>query len=181
MGYYNVGRRSKKWWKCIFSYPLEVSVLNAYVLHKFSTDEIKENDYLAFHLALAIVDHSDRRSLGGRPHSMELAQCLRLDSTQDHLPECVPFKRDCYVCSKVREKKKLTRQRYRHESSVSTCDVHLCITKDRNCYKIYHTELDFANFIFQNLHSLIFNSLFYLYFHSSQLLILNINSTPTTV
>ncbi len=87
-------------------------MLNAYVLHKFSTDEIKENHYLAIHLALAIelVDHSDRRSLSGRPHSMELAQCLRLDSTQDHLPECVPLKRDCYVCSKVREKKKLTRQ-----------------------------------------------------------------------
>ncbi len=36
MGYYNIGRRSRKWWKRIFSYLLVVSVLNAYVLQKFS-------------------------------------------------------------------------------------------------------------------------------------------------
>ncbi len=108
MGYYNVGRRSRKWWKRIFSYLLEVSLLNAYVLQKFSSNEIPEKDFLVFHLALAVelVSNYRRRSLGGRPRSMELAQCLRLDSTKDHLPECVSFKRDCYVCSKVREKKK---------------------------------------------------------------------------
>ena len=35
MGYYNVGRRSKKWWKRVFAYLLEVSILNAYVWQKF--------------------------------------------------------------------------------------------------------------------------------------------------
>ena len=123
-----------------------MSLLNAYVLQKFRNDRIKEQDYLAFHLALTVerVGNSCRRSLGGRPCSMEHAQCLRLDNTQDHLPECVAFKRDCLVCAKVREKK-FTRQQYRHESCAkcTTCDVHLCLTKDRNCYKIYHTKVDY--------------------------------------
>ena len=109
---YGLGRRSKKWWKRVFAYLLEVSLLNAYVLQKFRSDKIKEQDYLAFRLALAVelVGNSCRRSLGGRPRSMEHSQCLRLNNTQDHLPECVPFKRDCFVCAKVREKKKCTRQ-----------------------------------------------------------------------
>ena len=34
MGYYNVGRRSMKWWKRVFAYLLEVSLFNAYVLQK---------------------------------------------------------------------------------------------------------------------------------------------------
>ena len=33
VGFYNVGRRSRKWWKRCFSYLLECSLLNAYVLH----------------------------------------------------------------------------------------------------------------------------------------------------
>ena len=39
MSYYNVGRRSKKWWKRVFAYLLEVSIVNAYVLQKFKTGE----------------------------------------------------------------------------------------------------------------------------------------------
>ena len=42
MGYYNVGRRSKKWWKRNFAYLLEVSILNAYILKKSSNMDGKE-------------------------------------------------------------------------------------------------------------------------------------------
>ena len=51
MGYYNVGRRSRKWWKRVFSYLIEVCLLNAYVLHKFF-DEVQA-DFLQFRLDLA--------------------------------------------------------------------------------------------------------------------------------
>ena len=30
--YYNVGRRSKKWWKKVFAYGIECCISNAYVL-----------------------------------------------------------------------------------------------------------------------------------------------------
>ena len=32
--YNAAGRRSKKWWKCVFAHLLEVSILNSYVLWK---------------------------------------------------------------------------------------------------------------------------------------------------
>ena len=51
MGYHNVGRRSKKWWKCVFAYLLEVSILNTYVLQNFKMGET-EKDFLSFRLAL---------------------------------------------------------------------------------------------------------------------------------
>ena len=35
IGYYNAGRRSKKWWKRVFFHILESSILNGYDLHSF--------------------------------------------------------------------------------------------------------------------------------------------------
>ncbi len=32
IGYYNMGRQSKEWWKCVFTYIVECSILNAHVL-----------------------------------------------------------------------------------------------------------------------------------------------------
>ena len=145
MGYYNVGRRSKKWWKRVFAYLLEVSILNAYVLQKFKTGET-EKDFLSFRLALATqLVGTYRRSHSGRPRSLEHKQLLRLDTTRSHLPECVASKRDCVVCSKMRNKLGISRKEYRHESCIKriVCDVHLCLNKERNCYKIYHTEVEY--------------------------------------
>ena len=104
MGYYNVGRRSKKWWKRVFSYLIEVSVLNAYVLHTFSNGV--QTEFLHFRLELAIqLVGTFRKSspLGGRPRSMEHQLLLRLDSTKWHLPEVASHRRQCVVCCKVRE------------------------------------------------------------------------------
>ena len=49
--YYNVGRRSRKWWKRIFFYLIEVSFLSAYILEQHS-EERRSHNYLAFRLAL---------------------------------------------------------------------------------------------------------------------------------
>ena len=34
IGFYNIVRRSKKWWKRVFSYIVEVAALNAYTILK---------------------------------------------------------------------------------------------------------------------------------------------------
>ena len=70
LGYYNVGRRSKKWWKRVFAYLLEVSVLNVYILQKSSNTGEKEHDYLNFRLDLAVeLVGTSRRSQGRRPRT----------------------------------------------------------------------------------------------------------------
>ena len=146
MGYYNVGW-SKKWCKRVFAYLLEVSILNAYILQKASNMCGKEQDYLNFRQGLAVeMVGTSRRSQGGRPRAFEHSQLLRLDNSQSHFPECVTLKQDCIVCSDVGRKKGLLRQKYRHESCIkcSTCHVHLCLSKCRNCYKKYHTEVEYC-------------------------------------
>ena len=115
MGYYNIRRRSRKWWKRVFGYVVEVAALNAYVIQKdgYLPAERKKHDYLEFRVALA----------------------------EEHLPTIDGSSRMCVVCSKVREVKKLKRSEYRHETQIKcgVCDVNLCVTKDRNCFVKYHT------------------------------------------
>lgn len=129
-------RRSRKWWKRVFSYLVEVASLNAYVLDK-------QRDYLKFRLALAeeLVGSYRGRTRIGHPRSLNQMDVTRLDVSQGHWPELADMKRRCVVCIKVREMRGLTTVENRHESKFrcSSCNVHLCISKEREYFKKYHT------------------------------------------
>ena len=149
IGYYNAGRRSKKWWKRVFCHILECSILNAYVLYKTvpSTSPVKKVDYLHFRLGLAeslIGSFSSRKRVGRQRSEEHLAED-RLNKALDHWPENAGARRLCVVCSKHGQVHHLTRLECRHESNFrcSHCKVHLCIHKERECFKKYHTLVQF--------------------------------------
>ena len=78
--YYSIGRRSKMWWKRVFSYMTETAALNA---------ERSQHKYLKFRYALMeelIGSYSSRARVAGRPRSLEHQQALHLDKTTSHLP-----------------------------------------------------------------------------------------------
>ena len=58
--YYNLSRRSKKWWKRCFAYLVECSLLNAYVLDALAFPQLhaqrgsKKRDFLSFRLDVAM-------------------------------------------------------------------------------------------------------------------------------
>ena len=101
VGYYNLGRRSKKWWKRVLYYIIEVAALNAYVLDKHAHTGRDSRDYLAFRIALAeelVGSFSGRRRIGP-PRSLESQRLERLDTSLGHWPEVVQEKQECVVCS----------------------------------------------------------------------------------
>ena len=61
IGYYNIGRRSKKWWKKVFSYIIECALLNAYLLEQYAEPTLhdpsmkgrEKGDFLSFRLDVA--------------------------------------------------------------------------------------------------------------------------------
>ena len=59
IGYYKIGRQSKKWWKCAFAHIIECAMLNAYVLegHAKPLEHVlwgqSKREFLRFHLQLA--------------------------------------------------------------------------------------------------------------------------------
>ena len=50
-GYYMAGRKSKKWWRCLMWFFVDVSIVNAYILEKLSPHH-RSRTQLAFHLDL---------------------------------------------------------------------------------------------------------------------------------
>ena len=80
IGYYNIGRRSRKWWKRVFGYVVEVAALNAYVIQKdgYLPAERKKHDYLEFRVALAeeLIGSFCSRQHIGRPRSHDHQQVL---------------------------------------------------------------------------------------------------------
>ena len=150
VGFYNVGRRSRKWWKRCFSYLLECSLLNAYVLHGLAYPHLhqakgrKKFDFLQFRLEVAtslINSFCSRQRAANQD-----GDCLtRRNVALGHWPTKVENKRDCIVCMKKHTRLNLPRAEVRHQTrnKCSHCDVYLCIEKDRNCFAKYHTKLEY--------------------------------------
>ncbi len=96
------------------------------------------------HLAEELIGSFSSRAAMGRPRSLHHQQALRLDTSKSHLPD-VGSNHDCVVCCKIREVRKLKRCQFRHETRIkcSVCDVNLCLTSGRNCFKKYHTLVNY--------------------------------------
>ena len=99
IGYYNIGRRSKKWWKKVFSYIIECALLNAYLLekdvepalHDPSMKGRKMRDFLDFRLDVAeqLIGSRTLRHRSGRPSRLDTvdsATSPRLNASLRHYP-----------------------------------------------------------------------------------------------
>ena len=144
-GYYYSGRRSVKWWKRVFTYIIEASILNAFVLDAYRPDDSADDstplpprpphhsrDSLHFRLALAgeLIGDFSNRVHTGRP---SVTNSLRRNWSTPHLPVGTPNKKRCAMC-------RLRGVRSETKIQCSVCKVHLCvITHNRNCFYDYHT------------------------------------------
>ena len=146
IGYYNVGRRSTKWWKRCFSHLIECSLLNAHILDSLTVHAQSKRDFLSFRLDVAkglIGTFSSRKAAGRR--SGESTELERLNPQLGHWPTTSKRKLNCVVCSTKRAKLHLSRSELRHETRIkcSRCNVHLCIEEERQCYTKYHTHIQY--------------------------------------
>ena len=114
VSYYTVGRRSRKWWRRVFFYILDCSILNSFVLDAHvrpawhAQKGRSKLDMLEFRLTLAhlLTDGFTSRKRIGRPRSDDHANLTRLNITIKHTPECVLTKANCVVClGKIRRHK----------------------------------------------------------------------------
>ena len=97
ISYYNVGRRSKMWWKRIFSYIIECATLNSFILDSNVQPAAHvqrgraKRDLLAFKLELAtdLIGTFSSRKRSGRPSSALHEQHERLNHSFGHWPQHV--------------------------------------------------------------------------------------------
>lgn len=136
--YYRFQHKSKKWYKNIFYYLLEVNTINAYLIYKETMIQRKKKYMNSENFRVFVVKYwSD----GGRPKenlvgvAKEVHQIKRLE--EKHFLEEIAGKkrRDCRVCSNITGNlQKKTKYQCKF------CQVALCPTL---CFEQYHTEKNF--------------------------------------
>ena len=135
IGRYRISIRGKKWWWCIFTWLIDASINNAWILHRKSTS--MQSDQLSFRRELAMTylkSYGVLPQIGGRPStSKNSVSCNRVsDSLRynglNHLLTYTPNKkrRRCAGegCSSI------------VRTMCMQCDVGMCI----DCNVIFHTS-----------------------------------------
>lgn len=143
---YNAGRRSKKWWQRILFHMIEVCLLNGYALEgcvKPRSRGHKKRD-LSFRIEVAemLIGAYRGRKRAGRKRKRDED---RLEPTLQHLPVYGDSLGDSVVCTKKGGELGISREVFRHRChfQCSYCNVHLCITADRNCFYQYHSNVEY--------------------------------------
>lgn len=138
--YYNIGKRSQVWWKKVFFHVLECAMWNSYILYGFVNPQVKKKKYYQFKLDIARELSS--HYLNG--DIIEPSMQDRLDHENGHWPRGSCNERRCVACLKRQEMQGLSRESVpKGEIYCTYCNVHLCITEDRNCFMVYHTEEEY--------------------------------------
>ena len=139
---FSVIRKSKKAWKKLFYYGLEVCLLNSFIVHKSVVE--KPLDFLHYRLAIVryLTEGQCFRKKAGRPPSRPLtdADSRRLNG-QYHSIAVEDKRRYCVVCAKYASIEGLSTNSISKTNTVcTTCDRKpLCVLAKRNCWQKWHT------------------------------------------
>nr|XP_039255711.1 piggyBac transposable element-derived protein 4-like [Styela clava] len=141
--YGNTARRSRVWYRKVFSYVIEVAINNAMVVYEKVTGE--SCDVLEFRVKLmtSLIGNTRAPQYTTNTVSLSLA---RLQNAGIHHPVCIEIHRTCLVCSKknqmaaVNEKVKWTS---RTTVRCSECNVHLCVRNGKACFRDWHTKVEY--------------------------------------
>lgn len=135
---YGISRRSWKWTNKIFFHLLDISILNAFLLHKSAKGKLSHKHFREQLVRDLIFKTQDtnfvhRGTSIGRPSSAT-KQLARLEmKNSKHWPSKSQNNRRCRVCS---ANNKRTRTKYYCEK----CDVGLCV---EDCFTKWHTRVNF--------------------------------------
>lgn len=127
--YYEVDRKSTKWWKRVFYRLLNVAVSNAWIIYKkFQTKELSLIDFLV-PLAENLIEVGKEGTKNRRRSDMgHASKRAKLANDVDHEPVRQSSKHRCKYCSIVM--KKQSRTLYK----CNFCQVFLCA----KCFEPYH-------------------------------------------
>ena len=139
--FYSFVRRTRKWWRKLFFYLLEVTVVNSFLLYRQTVHQPK--NHLAYRrmiveqAATIFIQQAPPRPGPGAPRRQPTNSVpQRLDKKQHFIGKSLKD-RDCVVCS-CREKNK----RHRTIYYCNTCTNHPYLCPDV-CFTRYHTLINY--------------------------------------
>lgn len=128
--YYEVIHQTRKYWKTLFFHFIDLSIVNAYILHKAihpddKTSHFQFRESLVRALCQFPVEHVTTPGSGGRPAK---------DISVKHYLTPGEGIRDCVYCETINKK------RTRSTRICSACKLPFCFTGANNCFVKYHHQ-----------------------------------------
>ena len=140
--YYKVGRPSKKWWRYVFWFRLDVTMVNAWIIYSASTHvppARRGYDQLNFRSNVAELlraGYTSRKHAKGR-RSSTLVAAVDVANVGGHHPVRIQTKRGRAVCRQCSRAGRKNPAGYQVETSYRcvTCDMPLCKV---GCFAQFH-------------------------------------------
>lgn len=148
-GSYEIDRKSHKWWHRIFWYLIDLSVVNAYIVHQdLGLPQIKLKDFRRS-ISQSLV--TDAFVTGRRKSLHKKRKLSQSPSTSVQLKKHKPFvPKLVRIENSAHQPMRSTRRRCAHCSTkkhakrtdwiCSICQVPLCLGKTKNCFQIFHSD-----------------------------------------
>nr|XP_032821145.1 uncharacterized protein LOC116948512 isoform X2 [Petromyzon marinus] len=141
--YYHVGRTSKKWWRYIIWFLVNLSIVNAWLLYRESKHDPpppKGYDHFQFRIELAEqlrAGFSGRCQTKGRKPKHDRSECYAEAIGAHKLVRIPNRKRVCRECSQNGRKTRSGRQ-IQTSFRCGICDLPLCRAR---CFREYHKSI----------------------------------------
>ena len=136
--YYPVGAHSKKWWKYLAWFFVNISIVNSFILQKLQTDRRGRLKHLEFRLALArqlISTYNGYKKISSAPSSRKNDLPVGRNVKGHSLVKSSERKRACVMCSKA-GRKRATGRTFESVYKCAQCNVNLC--RGRACFMEWH-------------------------------------------
>ena len=144
---YGINRKNVKWWHRIFFGLIDRAITNAYITFCKATGRKIPSLLFRRNVTLALLTLGKPPKIGrplGTPSPIpakkrrkakfSVPDTIRLENLGAHWPVFGEKRARCEVCSQAKVEA-------RPYSTCSTCKVHLCIQKGKNCFAIFHNAL----------------------------------------
>ncbi|XP_059158381.1 piggyBac transposable element-derived protein 4-like [Physella acuta] len=140
--YYPIGRRSRKWWRSLVWFLLQVATINSYIIYKKQFMQRhpgqKPKTHLEFRLDLChqLMAGSSVRQRAATDIPAATGTTT-LDNTKHQPNRMFGRKKTCYECSRSKRKTPTNRP-IETSNGCLLCKVHLC---KGHCFAIFHNNL----------------------------------------
>ena len=150
--YYDVLRRTLKWWKKLFFHLLNLMLVNAYKLYRKLVNGQRRRSHVKFRADIvnALIEsatevNKPKRKVGRKPTPVG-----RLHG--HHFPVYIPAKqgakrkrpvRDCVACNPG-QSKRVGFKRQQSSYMCDKCEVTLCVPE---CFRVYHTHKNYKRIL----------------------------------
>ncbi len=130
--YYTTQHKTMKWYRKLFLHFLDIAATNAFIVHKELYGNMSHKEFME-QLVMELCGVSQKAA--PKQTNSDHVPVPGAELTLDARNVATVGRRSCVHCKAVHNKKQLTPWKCK------TCNVHLCLQLNRNCFQEWHKDV----------------------------------------